>query len=477
MLRRRPLSAALAALLLLAAWPACAQYATPGGSCTTVSNGSLANSNGFFTCTSGVWVTNPITAASASIGSYAGTAAPSNGLIVSGNVGIGTATPQSLLHVYGGEVQVGSSGAGCTSANGGALRYASGSLSYCNGSSWTGPTASAAGSTGYVQFNNGGALGSDSNFFWSSTSHALGIGTASPQSTLHVNGGEVQVGSSGASCSSANAGAMRYASNTMYYCNGSAWNPFSSSCSGASGSDTSLTSGLVAYWSFNAGTGTTVNDNAGNGNTGAWQGTLGSQWTTGKIGYGVKFDGSSNYVALGTPSDLEGLQVPLTITGWFNQTSGGPSNQPIYAAYLNVASSELWSLVRLDGGILRYYTSTSSGGFQSAGSFTPSTGSWHFFAVVVSGSISSPSVTIYLDGSSQSSSLSALSSSPNTTVPIEIGGDAAGASEKFYGVIDEVGVWNVALTSTQVATLYNSGAGNALSAMTCPAIVNSGFTN
>ncbi|WP_374074603.1 tail fiber domain-containing protein [Bdellovibrio bacteriovorus] len=37
----------------------------------------------------------------AAIGSYAGTAAPSNGLIVSGNVGIGTASPGSLLDVRG----------------------------------------------------------------------------------------------------------------------------------------------------------------------------------------------------------------------------------------------------------------------------------------------------------------------------------------------------------------------------------------
>jgi len=63
-------------------------------------------------------------------------AAPSNGLIVSGNVGIATASPQSELHVYGGEVQVGSSGASCTSANAGALRYSGSTQYYCNGNAW-----------------------------------------------------------------------------------------------------------------------------------------------------------------------------------------------------------------------------------------------------------------------------------------------------------------------------------------------------
>jgi hypothetical protein len=53
-----------------------------------------------------------------------------------GNVGIGTASPKSALHVSGGEVQVGSSGASCTSSNAGAIRYASGALSYCTGANW-----------------------------------------------------------------------------------------------------------------------------------------------------------------------------------------------------------------------------------------------------------------------------------------------------------------------------------------------------
>ena len=67
----------------------------------------------------------------ASIG-YVDTAAPSNGLIVSGNVGIGTANPQSMLHIQAGEVQVGSSGASCAAANAGAIRYSAGTLYFCD---------------------------------------------------------------------------------------------------------------------------------------------------------------------------------------------------------------------------------------------------------------------------------------------------------------------------------------------------------
>jgi hypothetical protein len=50
----------------------------------------------------------------------------------------------------------------------------------------TGLPAAASGSTGYVQFNSSGALGSDSNFYWDNTNKRLGIGTTSPGFSLNV---------------------------------------------------------------------------------------------------------------------------------------------------------------------------------------------------------------------------------------------------------------------------------------------------
>jgi hypothetical protein len=49
----------------------------------------------------------------------------------------------------------------------------------------TGSTAPA-GSTGYVQFNNAGAFGSDSTFFWDNTNKRLGIGNGAPGQVLTV---------------------------------------------------------------------------------------------------------------------------------------------------------------------------------------------------------------------------------------------------------------------------------------------------
>jgi len=43
-----------------------------------------------------------------------------------------------------------------------------------------------AGSTGYVQFNNAGSFGADSNLFWDNTNKRLGIGTTNPGAPLEI---------------------------------------------------------------------------------------------------------------------------------------------------------------------------------------------------------------------------------------------------------------------------------------------------
>jgi hypothetical protein len=99
-----------------------------------------------------------------------------------GNVGIGTATPKSLVHAYGGEIQVGSSGASCAAANGGAIRFSGSTLYYCDGSS-TWQTISSS-SSGTVSTGSAGQIA-----YYQSTGTTV-IGT----STMNIVGGNVGIG-------------------------------------------------------------------------------------------------------------------------------------------------------------------------------------------------------------------------------------------------------------------------------------------
>jgi hypothetical protein len=306
----------------------------------------------------------------------------------------------------------------------------------------------------------------------------IGVGTATPQSALHVYGGELQVGSSGAGCSSANAGAVRYSSGLMYYCTGSAWNRLASgSCSGSSsgGTDTSLASGLVAYWNFNEDTGTNLYDDTGNGNYGVWEGSTGSQWVTGKIGSALSFDGTNNYVSIALASFSV---TSVSVSAWFKTTSNSEvifetqNNSPLI--YMLVGATTAGGTANK---LNAYFRPTTGGAVQLAnGATTVNDGNWHMGTVVKN--TSTQNIYIYVDGNLDSTTADANTASITTSGGVTDIGSQEGL-DFFSGTIDEVGVWNVALTSGQVTTLYNSGAGNTFNAFVCAPLVNSsgGFTN
>jgi predicted phosphodiesterase len=81
-------------------------------------------------------------------------------------------------------------------------------------------------------------------------------------------------------------------------------------------------------------------------------------------------------------------------------------------------------------------------------------GQWHYAVVTYGGS----TVTLYIDGV-RVSSLSTSATPDNTgTQPVRIGANSLALNGFFTGNVDEVRIWNRALTSTEVANAYNNGA-------------------
>jgi hypothetical protein len=81
---------------------------------------------------------------------------------------------------------------------------------------------------------------------------------------------------------------------------------------------TAQTSGLVAAYSFNEGTGTTVADGSGKGNTGTLSGAT---WTsTGKYGSALVFNGTSALVTINDSASLH-LTTAMTLEAWVNPSS------------------------------------------------------------------------------------------------------------------------------------------------------------
>jgi hypothetical protein len=210
--------------------------------------------------------------------------------------------------------------------------------------------------------------------------------------------------------------------------------------------------GLVAAYSFNQGSGTTVADASGYANTGT---IVGASWTTaGRYGGALSFNGTSSYVNLGNRASLQ-LTGSMTWSAWVK------------------AAANPWD----DGQIIAKSDNSSGWQFKSS----PDTGQ-HTFGVAVSGSTSSHTqrysrtvrslntwyhvagvynaaartLDIYVNGVLDNGVLRGTvpSSQYNANVDVTIGRRSGGFY--FNGIIDQVRVYNRALSATEIQTDMNT---------------------
>jgi hypothetical protein len=213
----------------------------------------------------------------------------------------------------------------------------------------------------------------------------------------------------------------------------------------------------IAYWSFDDNTGSSVSDNSGNSHTGTWNGTLGSQWTTGKINSGGSFNGSDNYVIATVNAGLDGsfslsswFKIPNFTSGEYTLVSSRVASYDNYWANLFVDASNKFAAVNLYDGITNPYA------FGVNNELTTNT----WYHVVLVRNTTDHTLKYYLNGALVTSVLDTTTVAPAYS-DLTIGArHSSGAYRGFFnGVIDEVGIWSRALDSTEVSDLYNGGAG------------------
>ena len=171
-------------------------------------------------------------------------------------------------------------------------------------------------------------------------------------------------------------------------------------------------------------------------------------------GLGFVFDGLNDRILIQSTLELSSIQVPMTITGWFNH-SGINSLSTIFAQYQNTSPGFLVKLVRLGSSRLNYFCS-STGGFQQFTLTSASyvTNTWNFFSVVVSGNTTVYSISLRLNETTQNFSGTNMAS-PVTAVECRIGmPQNTNTSECFNGKISTMMVYNRALSQSEVDYVY-----------------------
>jgi hypothetical protein len=212
------------------------------------------------------------------------------------------------------------------------------------------------------------------------------------------------------------------------------------------GSLPAQTSGLVAAYGFNEGSGTSSADASGNGHPASLIG--GPTWVTGHTGSGLSFNGTSSYASTNLVTNLS----TWSISGWVRSpaapASGLPSGpihrQANYQINWNHGTAAFRGTAAVRVGSVWYPA--------SFGSLAANT--WYYLAATYDGE----TLRAYTNGvlvTSNTAPSGPASSDPN---PLTIGKNAA-VNQFFQGIVDDVRIYNRALTQAEIQTDMNTPVG------------------
>jgi hypothetical protein len=198
---------------------------------------------------------------------------------------------------------------------------------------------------------------------------------------------------------------------------------------------------LVAYYEFEG----TANDSSGNGLHGTAMGD--PAFVAGKVGQAISFDGFNNFVEI---TGYKGILGPnaVSASAWINTTTMVTGT--IVGWGPNIDGQRFGFRVNAD----RIRMENAGGNVQGDSNITD--GQWHHVAVTVqaSATISYPDVILYVDGIDDTR----VTTDPdafNLTADqdVRIGSRPASNDRFFMGLIDDVRIYDRALTQEEVAWL------------------------
>jgi hypothetical protein len=209
--------------------------------------------------------------------------------------------------------------------------------------------------------------------------------------------------------------------------------------------------GPVGGWKFDDGSGSTAADASGNGNTATLHGAT---WTAGKAGGALAFNGTNAYVTVPSTAALNSLKGQMTVTAWVNKAANLPGYGGIVGRREGTGWGDLWTLYYNNSGNDEYGFSVNTSGGGASVTGPASTGALNQW-VLLTGVYDGAQVRLYVNGV-QVGAAAASGLIPDESSPLIIGaGDngSYGIGEYFKGAIDDVRVYNRALTPAEIQAL------------------------
>ena len=205
-----------------------------------------------------------------------------------------------------------------------------------------------------------------------------------------------------------------------------------------------LRSGLVGHWTFDGAdvTANTTTDRSGSGNDGTRTAVTP---VTGKIGQAMKFNGTSSRVAI---TKAGGLTIPYSVSFWFKTASVNNTNLPFGL------NGDGFPRIDWYGDTSKVLFHGAASGYQYSGTIKNPLNNWHLYTVVVPSS-SATLLDTYIDGVLNEGAPVAVDAIGNLGTAWNIGAITSG--NYFPGKLDDVRVYNRAISPAEIMQLYRMG--------------------
>jgi len=215
-----------------------------------------------------------------------------------------------------------------------------------------------------------------------------------------------------------------------------------------------VTSNLVAHWKLDDGSGGTALDDTANNNDGSLVGS--PSWTTGQVAGGLSLNGSSQYVGAGNGASLQ-ISGALTVCAWMNpDTIVGGADTDIIAIHYSPAGLSRYYMSLANDNELQLTWSDDAGGveFWNTDVDAIATGVWQHVCGV---RVTADNVALYVDGVARSIVNTGSVAVSTASGKVDIGAVGDFGIYHFDGTLDDVRIYNRALSAGDIDELYDLG--------------------
>ncbi|MDN5199969.1 LamG domain-containing protein [Fulvivirgaceae bacterium BMA10] len=214
-----------------------------------------------------------------------------------------------------------------------------------------------------------------------------------------------------------------------------------------------IDTGLIAYYPFNG----NALDASGNNHTGIVNGPVLTTDRKGQANRAYSFDGIDDLISIEHSADLNPGQNAFSISGWFKTTMTtfgnviAKSNQSERTR--NFYQFNIYSNVEVQAEI-----GVVQDGIQIKAAGSRNDGNWHHFVMIRSPIGTYDSLVLFIDGvqvdNGKSNTLFDISPADEVTIGAIVDYDGSGITNYFKGEIDDIRIYNYAISNSKVSELY-----------------------